>query len=210
MGGVTPSAIAVASHQQGMITWTQLVGAGMSRDAITANAGAGLLRRRHRGVYQLGVFGGPFGVEMAALLACGPSALISHWSACAVFELCHRRRLVDVTSQWVTKRRGIRGHLAGSLDPADVVVRHGLRVTSPARTLLDVAPYSSVAELERLVEEVQVQNLASLAEILAVIERGARRPGASRGGGSSASVERLDRFSARRSCLPVSATDNRI
>jgi very-short-patch-repair endonuclease len=57
------------------------------------------------------------------------------------------------------------------------VIRHGLRVTTPARTLLDLAASTPRAELERLTEEAQVQKLASTAELLAVIERGAGRPG---------------------------------
>jgi len=57
------------------------------------------------------------------------------------------------------------------------VVRYGLRITSPARTLLDLAATSPRDELERLVEEAQVQRLASPAALRAVIERGAGRPG---------------------------------
>jgi len=163
-----------------MVTWSQLRTAGLSRDAITAHVEAGWLVRRHRGVYQLGAFGGPFGDELAALLACGPAAVISHWSAVFVFELGPRRgRLVDVSvfEGYARRRPGIRPHRATTLPTCDVVVKHGLRVTTPARTLLDVAAVAPRGVLERLTEEAQVQNLASPAEIVAVIERGARRPG---------------------------------
>ena len=57
------------------------------------------------------------------------------------------------------------------------MIRHGLRVTTPARTLVDLAATTPPAELERLIEETQVQRLASSAEILEAIRRGARAPG---------------------------------
>ena len=163
-----------------MVTWSQMRAAGVSRGAITAHLEAGWLVRRHRGVYQLGAFAGPFGDEMAALLSCARRVVISHWSAASVFALCQRHgRLVDVivAEGFARRRPGIRPHRATALPACDVVVKHGLRVTTPARTLLDLAAAAPRDVLERLTEEAQVQNLASPAELLAVIERGARRPG---------------------------------
>ena len=75
------------------------------------------------------------------------------------------------------RRPGIRPHRTTTLPICDVVVKHGLRVTTPARTLLDLAASAPRAELERLTEEAQVQKVASTAELLAMVERGARRPG---------------------------------
>ena len=170
----------LAVIQQGMVTRAQLRAAGVSRRDIERHVEDAWLVRRHVGVYQLGVFPGPFGVEMAALLACGPRAVLSHWTAAWVFELCRRAvGPVDVSlpGGLAGQRPGIRPHRATTLPPCDVVIRHGLRVTTPARTLLDLAASAPRAELERLTEEAQVQRLASPAEILAVIERGARRPG---------------------------------
>ena len=136
--------------------------------------------RRHVGVYQLGPFAGPFGPEQAALLACGPRAVLGHWTSIGVFELRPRgNRPVEVLlpGGLAGQRPGIRPHRATALPACDVVLRHGLRVTTPARTLLDLAASTPRAVLERLTEEAQVQKLASGAELLAVIERGARRPG---------------------------------
>ena len=87
----------LARAQEGMITWAQLRGAGVSRHAIAKHEKDGWLVLRHRGVYQLGVFGGPYGEEMAALLACGRHAVLSHRTAAWVFELCRRAgRVVEV------------------------------------------------------------------------------------------------------------------
>ena len=51
----------LAARQHGMVTWAQMRAAGVSRDAIAAHVRNGWLVARHRGVYQIGVFGGPFG-----------------------------------------------------------------------------------------------------------------------------------------------------
>src|SRR5215210_6344954 len=173
----------IATAQHGMITTAQLARAGFGRTQITRRAAGGWLVRRHVGVYLLGVVAGPFGDEMAALLACGPEAVISHWTSIRVFELAKRdvRGIhVSALGRLPGRRPGIHPHRALTLPACDVVVRHGLRVTTPARTLLDIASSTPRAELERLVEEVQVQRLASPAELLAVIGRGAGRPGVRR------------------------------
>jgi very-short-patch-repair endonuclease len=170
----------LAARQHGMVTWKQLCAAGVSRKAITANVRNGWLVARHRGVYQLGVFGGPFADEMAALLACGPHAAIGHWSSTSVWELSPRPvGVVDVVvpEGLAGRRPGIRPHRTATLPTGDVVVKHGLRVTTPSRTLLDLAAVAPRDVLERLTEEAQVQRLVSTAELLAMIERGAGRPG---------------------------------
>ena len=170
----------IVASQHGLVTTEQLEKAGFGRSQITRRVRGGWLIRRHVGVYQLGVFAGPFGDELAALLACGSRAVLSHWTAAWVFELCRRVAgplHVTFVEGFPGRRPGIRPHRAGTLPPCDVVIRHGLRVTTPARTLLDLAASTPRAELERLAEEAQVQRLASPAELLAVVERGAGRPG---------------------------------
>lgn len=170
----------LAARQHGMVTWAQLRDAGVSRRAITAHVSNGWLLRLHGSVYQLGVFPGPFGIEQAALLACGPRAVLSHWTAAVIFELCAATSgPIDVSflGGLAGNRAGIRPHRTTTLPTCDVVVKHGLRVTTPARTLLDLAASTPRAKLERLTEEAQVLRVASTAELLAVIERGVGRPG---------------------------------
>ena len=170
----------IAAGRQGIVTWAQLRGAGMTRHTITRHVESGWLVQRHRGIYQLGVFPGPFGREMAALLACGPRAVLSHWAAAIVHALCSRiLRPIDVSVAGGSPRRrpGIRPHRALALPECEVVTRHGMRITTPARTLLDLAATTPRADLERLVEEAMVQRLASPEELHAVIERGAHRSG---------------------------------
>jgi very-short-patch-repair endonuclease len=59
----------------------------------------------------------------------------------------------------------------------EVTIRHGLRVTTPARTLVDLAATTPPVDLERLIEEMLVQRVASPTEILEAVGRGAGRPG---------------------------------
>jgi very-short-patch-repair endonuclease len=173
----------IAARQHGMIASAQLESAGFSRTQLTRRVDGGWLARRHVGVYLIGVFGGPFAAEAAALLACGPGAVLSHWAAAYVHGLVERRRRdvdVSIEGRLPGRRDGIRPHRAIAIPSCDVVVRHGLRVTTPARTLLDLAACTSGAELERLVEQAEVQGLVSAEDLARVATRAAGRRGVRR------------------------------
>lgn len=170
----------LAIDQHGMVTTAQLSAAGFGSKAIRRRMDGGWLSRVHDGVYLIGLFAGPFGQEMAALLACGPRAIISHASAAAVHRL--RRRpiaMVDIAALGTStgRREGIRAHRFAALHPSEVMVAGGIRVTTPARTLLDLAASTSSAGLERLTEEAQVQGIVTRSDLLAVLRRGTGRPG---------------------------------
>ena len=169
----------IARAQHGMVTRAQLRGAGVSRRAISAHLDSGWLVRRHAGVFQLGVFPGPFGVEHAAQLACGSRGVLTRWTSVFVFGLGPRPAQVNVgfPGPVAGRHRGVQAHRLGGLADGDVVVKHGLRVTTPARTLLDLAAVAPRDTLERLIEEAQVQNVASSTELLAMAARGAGRRG---------------------------------
>lgn len=167
----------LAGTQHGIVTTRQLAGSGFGARAIRRRVDGGWLVRVHDGVYQVGVFGGAYASEMAGLLLCGPRSAISHWTSVAVYELAPRRELVEVSTVSGVRRRGVRAHRVANLPDHDVVVRHGLRVTTPGRTLVDLAATAPPAVLERLVEEFQVQRLARPADLLEAIRRSAGRPG---------------------------------
>jgi very-short-patch-repair endonuclease len=98
---------------------------------------------------------------MAALLACGEGAVLSHLSAAAVWGLTDPRPTIDVT---VPRRRrprpeGIRVHRPSSLTAHETRSRHGLRVTSPTRTLIDLARTLSLDDLDRIVAEAHAKRL---------------------------------------------------
>lgn len=182
MAGVAEEAAVarVAAAQQGMVSLEQLTAAGFGPNAIARRVAGGWLVRRHHCVYQVGVHGGRFGEEAAALLACGSVAVLSGWASVAVFELSDRGgRPVDVLvpHDFEGHPAGVRRHVTRWLAPGDVVERHGMRVTIPARALLDLSATTPRRELERLVEEAQVRKLASHSELMAMVERGAGRRG---------------------------------
>jgi len=158
-----------------MITTAQLLAAGLNEGAISARVAGGWLTREHQGVYRLGVFCGTFGPEAAALLACGARAALSHDSAIAMCGLAERPRTPHVSGSRAA-HAGIRGHRT-PLPESDVTSLHGLRVTTPARTLLDVSTSMPARALDRLVEEAQVHRLVTRDDLLRAVERGKHRPG---------------------------------
>jgi very-short-patch-repair endonuclease len=136
----------------------------------------------HRGVYQVGAIT-PHSHEIAALLACGTNAALSHRSAAALWKLLPypASAPVDITLPPArsTKRSGLRIHRA-VLDPRDVRRRESMTATSPPRTLLDLAAGIDLETLERVVAEANYRRLASDEELRVQLERYPRRHGAAR------------------------------
>jgi very-short-patch-repair endonuclease len=153
---------AVAGRQRGVVSREQLLDAGLTRSAIKNALRTGRLHRLHRGVYAFGHTAlPPFGREVAALLACGDAAVLSHLSAAAVWGLTSPRPTVDVTVPPGRRARheGIRAHRSSSLTAHETRTRHGLRVTSPKRTIIDLARTLSLADVERIVSEAHAKRL---------------------------------------------------
>jgi very-short-patch-repair endonuclease len=101
---------------------------------------------------------------MAALLACGHGAVLSHWSAARLWSLSRRvggEVEVTVIGRSVDRKYGIRIHRTASLPRQELRTRHGIPVTSPARTVLDLAAEASAHELEKVTAEVYVQRLVT-------------------------------------------------
>jgi predicted transcriptional regulator of viral defense system len=144
----------VAGRQHGVVTLRQLEAAGLSRAAVSKRVRSGRLHRMHRGVYAVGHGGVSLhGRWIAAVLACGEGAVLSHGSAAVLWRLL--RPLdgpvhVSVPSDGGReRRRGIHVHrcvaLAGlsthglqSRQPPLVTRRDGIPVTSVARTIHDL------------------------------------------------------------------------
>jgi very-short-patch-repair endonuclease len=172
------------------VTTAQLRDLGLSYDMITARVRRGWLRRVHRGVYAVGpADADPLAREGAALLACGPSAVLSHWSAALVWGLVERTEEVHVTVAASGRRThaGVVVHRTGRpFEPGKVRCRDGLRVTSVRRTIADLAAIASVHELDQVVAEAVARRLvrpgqlvpetgaAGAARLRAVLTGGAR------------------------------------
>ena len=142
------------------MTSAQLAAAGLSPTAIAHRISTGWLVRQHRGVFLVGPLEAPLSRARAAVLAVGPGALLSHVAAGALWELCAPRAgAIDVTvpGRNARNRPGIQMHRVTRLHPGDVTRRANLPVTSPARTLLDLATRLTPRELARATEEAQIQ-----------------------------------------------------
>ena len=173
----------IAELQQGRISRDQLRAAGVTDSATKHLIACGRLSREHQAVYQVRpAMEVPFGRETAALLACGPNALLSHASAASLWGLCDAPvGLVDVTVLRDRHRKtpGIRGHRSGCLLERDIRVEQGLPVTSPARTLLDRAVTLTTRGLEREVDEaLVVSKIVRPGELDDVLARAAGHRGA--------------------------------
>jgi very-short-patch-repair endonuclease len=133
----------LAANQHGVVAVPQLAAAGIPAYSVTRRVNAGRLHRIHRGVYAVGHTNLSFeGRCMAAVLALGEGAVVSHRSAAAVWGIVKARAgPIDVTVQGDggrRKRRGIRIHRSHSLIADVWTRRHGIAVTKPARTLRDL------------------------------------------------------------------------
>lgn len=118
---------------------------------------------------------------MAAVLACGPGAVISHRDAAALHGLrSSARSVIDITSATRTgrDRAGIQVHAGRTLAPPDRTTVRGIPCTSVARTLLDEAEVLDRRGLERDFEQAEVLRIFDLHAIDDVLDRAEGRHGA--------------------------------
>jgi very-short-patch-repair endonuclease len=139
----------------------------------------GRLHRVHQGIYAVGhTILTDWGRWMAAVLAAGHGAVLSHTAAAALWGMRPwRDRRIHVTATAQRKRPGIQIHR--SRLPADeVTVEDGIPVTTPARTLFDLAAVVSPEQFRRAVKEAGVKRLWGPLSLADLLERHRRRPGA--------------------------------
>jgi hypothetical protein len=143
---------------------------------------AGRLIRIHRGVYAVGH--GRLTVRgrwMAAVLAYGPTAVLSHRSAASLHGLRpDNRPKSDITlpSPSARPRPGIDVHRSATLLAADVTTVDAIPCTSVARTLLDLAGVVNRRGVERAVDQAEVLRVFDLRAVQEVLSRAAGRHGA--------------------------------
>lgn len=171
----------LASRQHGCAGRWQLLEAGITREQIAVRLEASRLVALHRGVYLVGTVAPQHACAMAALLAYRLEAILSHRSAAALWALLP---YPATAVAWVTvppERRARRPRInaiRARLDPRDVRIRYGMRLTSPPRTILDLAaiiddPY----ELERIVADAAYRRLARERELRDQLARNPRKRG---------------------------------
>jgi very-short-patch-repair endonuclease len=172
----------LAGRQFGVVTRAQMVGLGVGAGAIAHRVRCGRLRIVHRGVYLVGHEArAELARELAAVLALGDGALLSHTSAAYVWALIRARRLpyveVTVVGRKPGSRPGIRAHRTAELDRRDRRRRGPLALTSPARTIVDLAGSLSLEDLEQAVAQARRLGLAGDREIQAAAIRAGNRRG---------------------------------
>lgn len=184
---------AVAARQHGVVTRQQLFEAGLAPGAAGRRLVAGWLQPIHRGVYRIGPLVAPRALEMAALLANGPGAVLSHQTAASVLGFSAMGAAepdarssgrvsnpvqVTVAGAGRCRRPGIRVHRVRRLEPEERTVRDGLAVTAPDRTLLDIAASSGSRELEGCVARAMREGAVDRESLVALADRHRGRAGA--------------------------------
>ena len=185
--------VALGERQHGVVTPVQLVGIGLSDQGINRRVADGRLWRIHKGVYAVGrptlTLHGRF---IAAVLSCGPGAALSHVAAGVLLGVLDERGArIDVTVPrgGQRRRRGAVIIHRAALSERDVTTKHGIPVTTPARTLIDLADVLPRRQLARALDEAAYLRLdvsglqprpgrrgsGVLAELLAAHEPGSTR-----------------------------------
>ncbi len=213
----------LVDRQHGAIAHWQLVELGLGRSSIRWRVSSGRLHPVRRGVYAVGRRRlSRHGDWMAALLACGPDAVLSHGSAAALWGFgTEPRGTIEVSVP--TERRcrlpGIRAHRRAALEPRDVTEHEGVPVTAPVRTLVDLATLLPQRRLERAVNEADKLGRVGADVLYAALDgyRGAPGVGALRRlldplhfRLSDSELEQAMRPVARHAGLPVPETQVRV
>jgi very-short-patch-repair endonuclease len=161
-----------------MVARWQLARDGISAEEIKARLGRGTLYRIHPGVYAVGHRDvSPDGRLMAAVLAAGPGAVLSHRSAGRVWGMVRWGGVVEVTRPRKFRgREGIRCHRS-TLREDEWVFVDGLPVTSIFRTLIDLAAVLDRQALSAALNEMEVRGLTDAVRLDDLIARHAGRRG---------------------------------
>jgi very-short-patch-repair endonuclease len=117
---------------------------------------------------------------LAAVKACGATAALSHYSAAAHAEFVEwdgRRPEVTVTTRSAPRHSGIRVHQSALLDRSDLMIRDGIVMTNPARTLLDLASILPYKALRRAVREAMGRRRVSVRQLVEILARTGPRRG---------------------------------
>jgi very-short-patch-repair endonuclease len=169
------TAWALARRQHGVITRAQLLALGFSDAAVRHRLAEGRLHRVWRGVYAVGR---PeltrHGIWMAATLTC--NAALSNSSGGALWEIRRDEGLIEVCSPTVRRRPGIVVHRG----TREIVRHHGIPVTSPTCTLVDLAATLDADSLEAAINEADKRDLIDPETLRAKLETLDRRPGLAR------------------------------
>jgi hypothetical protein len=173
-----------AADQWGVLSLAELFACGLSPKSVVTGVRNGRLHPIHRGVYAVGhrrvALEGRF---LAAVKACGAGAVLSHFSAAALWGFMDwEERHPEVTLVGTAPRAhpGLRIHRTTRLDPDDRTRHRGIPITSPARTLVDLAATLEHRPLRAVTRRAQSLQRVNLRQLAATLARHRRRPGAAK------------------------------
>jgi hypothetical protein len=164
----------LVDRQWGVVSLAQLRALGLGARAAQKRAATGRLHRLYRGVYAVGDRALRVeGRRLAAVLACGPVAVLSHRSAASHWGLLATDQArIDVMAP--RSRQGVGGirlHTSRSLDAQDTTSHQGIPITTVHRTLLDLAATTRADQLERALAQAMYLQLYDQRAIDDVIAR---------------------------------------
>jgi predicted transcriptional regulator of viral defense system len=173
-----------AAETWGVLSLEELLGCGLTKRQVLGRARRGILHRLHEGVYAVGHPNvGREGTFLAAVKACGPKAALSLFSAAELQEFLDpedRLPHVTVVGPGTRARPGIKVHRSALLEPEDLTRVKGIPVTTPARTIVDLAALLNDSGLRRLVRRAQGEKRVSIPQLAEALERLGPRRGAAR------------------------------
>lgn len=146
----------LAEKQHGVFSTWQLLDRGINERTVHSRRAGGLVVPLHQGVYALGrATLTREGRWMAAALACGPGAVLSHFNAGCLWGICGSYGQIEVLRQsggfHAKGHRGVRLHQTRRLHSWEVTVEKGIPVATMERVLLDLAGRMDAKRLERVV-----------------------------------------------------------
>lgn len=165
---------AIAREQHGVVTRGQLAQLGIGVWGVRHRVERGRLHVVWPGVFAVGR---PelsrLGRLMAAVLTCGPDSALSHWSAGELWGLGPQKPLIEVSVRTCRKRRreGVVVHRRDRLEKVDVGERFGVSLTTPARTLVDLAAISSRGRIEQMVNAADGSDLIDPEQLRDALDR---------------------------------------
>jgi hypothetical protein len=169
--------------QHGVFALDQLRALGLAAPAVRSRRAAGRLHRIHHTVYSLvpKELLKREGLYMAAVLACGEGAVLSHRSAAALLELRdwgHTKIEVTVPRRSARRHDGIKVHRSTTLIDEDVTELNNIPCTTVHRTLFDLAEVVTQRQLERSFDQAEISERLDLNAINDQLKRNPTRPGA--------------------------------
>ncbi|HUA43593.1 MAG TPA: type IV toxin-antitoxin system AbiEi family antitoxin domain-containing protein [Solirubrobacteraceae bacterium] len=173
---------AVAGNQYGYVTRTQLLTIGLGPAAIKYRVRIGRLIPVYAGVYAVGsVNDTPVARAMAAVLACGERAVLSHGSAATLWGFDKYWELpFELIAPVERRHKGIMVHRSRTLVAEDMTRQLGVPVTTPERTALDIAPRLTDRRLTRVVNDARHAGFLHLNDLADVLDRNPHHRGTKR------------------------------